>query len=168
MKLNYLFGKIALVILRLTWRPSRHAFWSRSACSFSVMRMYQDHHEEPLLIVRYSRCYSAWEHSTLTAQSPQLSKLSSSQFQSSPATTSLPHDISVEAIASVILICLGLVSGAEELKPISWRTWAGAVERESGGGGPYQGLEDRVGFVNIRAKRKEFADWVRSKDEEGQ
>lgn len=168
MKLNHQFGKIAAPIVRPTWHSSRHDFWSRSACSFSVMRMYQDHHEVSQLIVRYSRCYSAWEHSTLTAQSPQISRLSSSQFQPSPATTSLPHDISVEAIASVILICLGLVSGAEELKPVSWRTWAGAVERESGGGGPYQGLEDRVGFVNIRAKRKEFADWVRSKDKEGQ
>ena len=40
--------------------------------------------------------------------------------------------------------------GAEELKPISWRVWAGQVERQSGGGGPFQGLEDRVGFVDIR------------------
>ena len=56
------------------------------------------------------------------------------------------------------------MSGAEELKPISWRVWAGKVERESGGGGPYQGLEERMGFVDIRAKRKEFADWVRNQD----
>ena len=56
--------------------------------------------------------------------------------------------------------------GAEELKPISWRVWAGKVERESGGGGPYQGLEERMGFVDIRAKRRDFANWVRSQDNE--
>ncbi len=52
--------------------------------------------------------------------------------------------------------------GAEDLKPINWRVWAGKVEKESGGGGPYQGLEERMGFVDIRAKRTEFADWVRN------
>lgn len=45
---------------------------------------------------------------------------------------------------------MGLVLGAEDLKPISWRVWAGQVEREGGGAGPFQGLEDRVGFVDIR------------------
>ncbi len=48
------------------------------------------------------------------------------------------------------MICVGLVVGAEDLKPITWRVWAGKVERESGGGGPFQGLEDRLGFVDIR------------------
>lgn len=48
------------------------------------------------------------------------------------------------------MICVGLVVGAEDLKPITWRVWAGNVERESGGGGPFQGLEDRLGFVDIR------------------
>lgn len=48
------------------------------------------------------------------------------------------------------MICIGLVVGAEDLKPITWRVWAGQVERESGGGGPFQGLEDRLGFVDIR------------------
>ena len=50
----------------------------------------------------------------------------------------------------MVSICIGLVLGAEELKPINWRVWAGKVERESGGGGPFQGLEDRLGFVDIR------------------
>jgi hypothetical protein len=48
------------------------------------------------------------------------------------------------------MICAGLVVGAEELKPITWRVWAGKVERENGGVGPFQGLEDRLGFVDIR------------------
>ncbi|KAI4125625.1 MAG: hypothetical protein LQ338_004152 [Usnochroma carphineum] len=93
-------------------------------------------------------CYSAYEHASLYASA-------SSQF---------PLDISLETIISVILICVGLVLGAERLKPITWRVWAGQVERETrGGGGPFQGLEDRVGFMNIRAQRKDFADWVREK-----
>ena len=50
----------------------------------------------------------------------------------------------------MVFICVGLVLGAEELKPIIWRVWAGKAERESGGGGPFQGLEDRLGFVDIR------------------
>lgn len=98
-------------------------------------------------------CYSAYEHSAPHAISPQHS-LPASQFP-------LPLDISIETILSVVFICVGLVLGAEELKPISWRVWAEKAEQESGGGGPFQGLEDRPGFVDIRAKRKEFADWVR-------
>ena len=49
-------------------------------------------------------------------------------------------------------ICIGLVLGAEELKPINWRVWAGKAERENGGGGPFQGLDDRFGFVDIRVR----------------
>ena len=64
----------------------------------------------------------------------------------------LPLDISIETILSVIFICVGLVVGAEELKPINWKVWAGKAERESGEGGPFQGLEDRFGFVDIRVR----------------
>ncbi|KAK0509631.1 hypothetical protein JMJ35_008025 [Cladonia borealis] len=111
-------------------------------------------------------CYSAYEHSTSIPHQP--SNLASTPISSSPTSTSLPLDISLETVMSVIMICVGLVVGAEELKPITWRVWAGKVERESGGGGPFQGLEDRLGFVDIRAKRKEFADWVRDQDGENQ
>lgn len=104
-------------------------------------------------------CYSAYEHSALHAISPQQSVASSKASQS--PSVGLPPDISIETIISVVFICVGLVIGAEELKPISWRVWAGKVERESGRGGPFQGLEDRLSFVDIRAKRKSFADWVR-------
>ena len=48
----------------------------------------------------------------------------------------------------MLLICAGVVLGAEALKPISWRVWAGKMERE--GGGPFKGLEERRGFVDIR------------------
>lgn len=111
-------------------------------------------------------CYSAYEHSTLTSQIKASSPASSSPTPSSPPTTSLPLDISLETIISVMLICIGLVSGVEELQPIEWRVWAGKVERDRKGG-PYTGLEERMGFVNIRAKRKEFADWVRDQARDG-
>lgn len=109
-----------------------------------------------------------------------------STASSSPAPTALPFDISIETVLSVVLICAGLVMDAEQLKPIRWRVWAGQVEKESGGGGPFQGLENRVGFMDIRVRisyllrimgqlcgltlivlaqkqRKEFADWIRDK-----
>ena len=93
-----------------------------------------------LTAAKTRRCYSAYEHSALQTTSPQ----------SQSPSVGLPLDISIETILSVVSICVGLVLGAEELKPISWRVWAGKVERESGGGGPFQGLEDRLGFVDIR------------------
>ena len=86
------------------------------------------------------RCYSAYEHSTTVASSHP------SQFP----TVGISLDISIETIFSVVFICIGLVLGAEELKPVSWRVWAGKAERESGGGGIFQGLEHRLGFVDIR------------------
>lgn len=47
-------------------------------------------------------------------------------------------------------MCVGLVFGAEELKPVTWRVWAGNTDRKSGGGGPFQVLEERLGFMDIR------------------
>lgn len=72
---------------------------------------------------------------------------------------------------------LGLVANTPKLRPIQWRVWAGKVEREgeqgfvqsSGGevdrdfvGNPFRVLETRPGFVDIRAQRREFAEWVRT------
>ncbi len=96
------------------------------------------------ILSRFRRCYSAYEHSCLPSTAYQASTLAQSP------SSNLPLDISIETILSVIFICVGLVVGAEDLKPISWRVWAGKVERESGGGGPFQGSEDRMGFVDIR------------------
>ncbi|ERF75164.1 hypothetical protein EPUS_06204 [Endocarpon pusillum Z07020] len=73
---------------------------------------------------------------------------------------SLPLDIRIETIVSVFLICFGLVAGADPLKPINWNVWAGNIEKEGGARNPFRGLEERAGFVDIRAKRKEFADWI--------
>lgn len=75
----------------------------------------------------------------------------------------MPLDIQMETLVAVFLACFGFVLGSEPLKPISWSTWAGKIERE-GDPNPFQALEDRVGFMDIRAKRKEFADWVRDQN----
>ena len=98
------------------------------------------------------RCYSAYEHSLLHAINPQLATHAAIASKQNAAATALPLDISLETVISVVLICTGLVLGAEELKPIQWRVWAGKMER-SGGGGPYQGLEERPGFVDIRVRQ---------------
>ncbi|KAI4101908.1 MAG: hypothetical protein LQ339_004798 [Xanthoria mediterranea] len=112
-------------------------------------------------------CYSAYEHashmSAITSRQHFPSSSVHSTASSLPAPTALPFDISIETVLSVALICVGLVMDAEQLKPIRWRVWAGQVEKESGGGGPFQGLENRVGFMDIRKQRKEFADWIRDK-----
>ena len=109
--------------------------------------------KSPLIRRVLIRCYSAFEHSTLASLSSRPSSLGPSSTNKS-GSPSLPLDISLETIVSVAFICIGLVSGAEELKPINWRVWAGKAERESGGGGPYQGLEDRMGFVDIRVSTR--------------
>ena len=101
----------------------------------------------------YYSCYSAYEHSSLIARLP---RTSGSTSAANPTLPSLPPDISLETIVSVFLICVGLVVGAEKLQPISWRVWAGKAERESGGG-PFQGLEDRLGFFDIRVSARSWS-----------
>ncbi|EXJ86129.1 hypothetical protein A1O1_06499 [Capronia coronata CBS 617.96] len=73
----------------------------------------------------------------------------------------LPLDIKLETLISVFLACFGLVLGSEPLRPVSWNEWAGKIEKE-GGPHPFRGLEDRVGFMDIRAERREFANWAKA------
>ncbi|KAJ5752617.1 Magnesium transporter [Penicillium odoratum] len=96
--------------------------------------------------------YSAHEHAVLFSNA------------NIAAIASLPGDIIVETLAAVLAVSIGLVLGAEKLKPISWRDWAGEIERDGGARNPYLGMEERYGFWDIRAKRKEFADWVRGQE----
>jgi hypothetical protein len=49
-----------------------------------------------------------------------------------------------------VVVSVGLVLGAEKLKPISWRDWAGEIERDGGARNPYLSLEERYGFWDIR------------------
>ena len=68
------------------------------------------------------------------------------------AAASLPQDIVVETLVAVLVVSIGLVLGAEKLKPISWRDWAGEIERDGGARNPYLALEERYGFWDIRVR----------------
>ncbi|KAJ5332571.1 Magnesium transporter [Penicillium brevicompactum] len=101
------------------------------------------------LILLVHAGYSAHEHTVLF---------------SNLASTALPQDIIIETLVSVLVVSIGLVLSAQKLKPVSWRDWAGEIERDGGARNPYLSLEERYGFWDIRAKRREFADWVRGQD----
>ncbi|KAF6814990.1 transmembrane protein 32 [Colletotrichum plurivorum] len=115
-------------------------------------------------------CYSAQEHSTL--QSFRAASLLSAS--ASPVTAALPADITIETTAATVIIVLGLVLGAPNLRPIQWRVWAGKIEREGEAGfvdgsgevvndyvgNPFRVLESRPGFVDIRKQRRDFANWA--------
>ncbi|WEW55808.1 hypothetical protein PRK78_001241 [Emydomyces testavorans] len=91
--------------------------------------------------------YSAHEHSSLYG-----------------STHPIPLDITLETLVAVVFVLFGLVLGAEKPQPISWSVWAGEIERKGGADNPFRALEERPGFLDIRAKRKEFADWMRQQD----
>ncbi|KAI9722221.1 MAG: hypothetical protein M1812_001693 [Candelaria pacifica] len=87
----------------------------------------------------------------------------------------LPLDITLETLFAVAVLCVGLVLGSERFKPVQWRVWAGEVQRGRGGvggaegmdggvGNPFEGLEVRKGFLDIRARRREFAEWVKEQN----
>ncbi|KAL2139516.1 hypothetical protein VTI28DRAFT_5080 [Corynascus sepedonium] len=120
-------------------------------------------------------CYSAREHSALQS----LRTATTATLTSSPAAAaSLPVDIKLETVISTFIILLGLVLGTRPLRPIEWRVWAGKIEREGEEGfmdnagavdkdfmgNPFNVLESRPNFVDIRKQRKEFADWVQRGD----
>lgn len=119
--------------------------------------------------------YSAYEHSLLP-RATSAAPTSSSLLSSLNPKIDLPLDITIETLFSVLILCVGVVLGSPDLQPIQWRVWAGKLEREKaarsneGGlvGNPYKALDERVGFLDIRAKRKEFAEWVREGDKAGQ
>lgn len=121
----------------------------------------------PLTPPRTHSVYSAHEHALL----PNTSTTSSTAAN---PTLNLPLDITLETLISVLLLCVGVVTSSPDLKPIQWRVWAGRMEKDKAAknaplgadglgprGNPYQGLEERPGFLDVRAKRGEFAAWVR-------
>lgn len=73
----------------------------------------------------------------------------------------LPIDIKIETLTAVFLACFGLVLSSEALKPVAWSFWAGNIEKEGGAANPFRALEDRPNYLDVRAKRKEFAEWAR-------
>ncbi|KAI7334338.1 hypothetical protein KC315_g3803 [Hortaea werneckii] len=114
--------------------------------------------------------YSAYEHSLLPTSSLP-TKPSAILPQFLDPKINLPTDVTLETLLSAFLLCIGTVLSSPGLKPIQWNVWAGNVERSVearrmkqvgvGGGNPYAGLEDRPGFMDIRAARKEFGEWVK-------
>ena len=68
------------------------------------------------------------------------------------SSTLLPVDIRVETIVAVFVICLGVVTSAERLKPVSWSVWAGSIEKNGGSANPFRGMEERPGFFDIRVR----------------
>ncbi|KAI4155890.1 MAG: hypothetical protein LQ340_000670 [Diploschistes diacapsis] len=129
-------------------------------------------------------CYSAQEFSSLAPNNRRSSNLPGSiESLALPAVTAssvtqltaLPLDIIIETLVSVALLCVAIVIGAEELKPINWRVWAGNIEkqrleRKSGADDlgkmreeGYEWLENgkRKGFLDIRGMRQDFAEWAK-------
>lgn len=102
-------------------------------------------------------------------------------------STPLPLDISLELLSSIILLSLGIVLSFAPLKPIKYAEWAGQLSRMGrhgegkytqegeevlSEGDPYAFLgldsgiggkgEGRRGFWDVKGKRKEYEEWVRS------
>lgn len=110
--------------------------------------------------------YSSYEHSLLPSSA--LPTPSSSIIPSIlDPKISIPTDIVLETLFSVLLLCAGVVLGSPDLQPIQWNVWAGRLERSKeartvsavgvGGGNPFAALEERPGFLDIRKMREEFA-----------
>ncbi|CAK1355253.1 hypothetical protein CB0940_01002 [Cercospora beticola] len=110
--------------------------------------------------------YSSYEHSLLPSSA--LPTPSSSIIPSIlDPKISIPTDIVLETLFSVLLLCVGVVLGSPDLQPIQWNVWAGRLERSKeartvtavgvGGGNPFAALEERPGFLDIRKTRDEFA-----------
>lgn len=78
--------------------------------------------------------------------------------------TGLPLDIKLETIFAVVTACFGLILGAEPLKPIAWNVWAGNIEKEGGAANPFRAFEERPNYIDIRAKRREFAEWAKNEN----
>lgn len=91
----------------------------------------------------YCSGYSAHEHTALYSNARYSTTMTS-------ASAALPQDMVIEALVALVVVSVGLVLGAEQLKPISWSVWAGQIEREGGERNPYRRLEERTGFMDIR------------------
>jgi hypothetical protein len=88
------------------------------------------------------------------------------------------------------MLSTGIVAASPQLKPIQWAKWAGRIEREGRHGegkwtregeevlsegdpfaflglgkGVGDGGEGRRGFWDVRAKRRDYAQWAKSAGE---
>lgn len=113
-------------------------------------------------------CYSAQEFSSLAPNNRRSSNLPGSiESLALPAVTAssvtqltaLPLDIIIETLVSVALLCVAIVIGAEELKPINWRVWAGNIEK--------QRLERKSGADDLGKMREEGYEWLENGKRKG-
>jgi len=129
---------------------------------------------KPTFANHFHSVYSAYEHSLLASTSSASSLRLPNETE---AKLSLPIDIALETLFSVLLLCVGVVLSSPDLKPIQWSAWAGNLERskearildEAGvaPGNPYAQLEDRPGFWDPRGARKAFGLWVKDDSKTG-
>ncbi|KAH7414459.1 magnesium transporter [Phaeosphaeria sp. MPI-PUGE-AT-0046c] len=109
----------------------------------------------------------------------------------STSTSSLPSDITLELLFSIILLSTGIVASSQPLRPIQTAQWAGQISRDGqkpdgqytregeavltegdpysflgldgGFGGEGRKGEGRRGFWDARGKRREYEEWARKK-----
>ena len=53
--------------------------------------------------------------------------------------------IRVETVVSVILLCLAVILGSAQMKPVKWREWTNQQEREAPGFLPHVFVVDKQG-----------------------
>ncbi|KAJ4296541.1 hypothetical protein N0V90_006586 [Kalmusia sp. IMI 367209] len=112
---------------------------------------------------------------------------SSHEHTATFAHTPLPLDITIELLVSILVLSVGIVTSSPQLKPIQWAKWGGKIQREGqhgegkwtregeellSEGDPFAFLgldagiggkgEGRRGFWDVRGKRKEYAEWMKS------
>ncbi|KAH4234164.1 hypothetical protein HBI18_024740 [Parastagonospora nodorum] len=117
---------------------------------------------------------------------------SAHEHTSAFSATPLPTDITLELLLSIFLLSTGIVMSAQPLRPIQNAKWAGQISREGqrpegqytregeailSEGDPYAFLgldggfgegktsgkgEGRRGFWDVKSKRNEYEEWVRS------
>ncbi|GMM36479.1 Emc5 protein [Saccharomycopsis crataegensis] len=106
-------------------------------------------------------------------------------IKSSSSTLELPLDIKLEAIAGLILFVIGSLiavisphqytllendpiytaipqNDSALFKPIKMNK--ATVELEKLGAGPFEQIENKAAFIDILKKRREFDEWVMSKE----
>jgi hypothetical protein len=133
------------------------------------------------MLILYNRnsVYSAYEFSLLPSTpltTPTAADLSIPNIvidALNPKIT-IPLDITLELVFSILLLCVGVVLSSPDLKPIQWNVWAGQLERSSearrikevgvgGGDAPYKAIEERGGFLDIRRARTGFEEWLKGR-----
>jgi hypothetical protein len=136
-------------------------------------------HVRPTLTFVPNSVYSAYEFSLLPRSpitTPAAADLSipGIVIDALNPKISIPLDITLELVFSIVLLCIGVVLSSPDLKPIQWNVWAGHLERSAearkikevgvgGGDAPYKTIEERSGFLDIRRARAEFEQWFKAR-----